>query len=215
MDSGKCIMENSNVHFQKAGFKTVGYIAKFALSGLFCVLLMVNARAQRGFAITFGLPYGIYTGDAASTLKPGTGIQMGLDFWAKNRKGHDWIAGVAYQSLKQKGEVTFNGRKSSSMKNMNTYRCASCPCSGGWTERKNFMRSLAFLCTIWRNRKRRLARSSSTYRSQTKAYYTGPCVGIGYKLEKKATATACTSASGMNLVRCLSERGILRPDLRD
>ena len=66
---------------------------------------------ERSFNILLGLPYATEFGGTSSVKwKPRLGFTLGLDYWAKNKKGDIWSAGISYQTFKRKGDVTSNGQ---------------------------------------------------------------------------------------------------------
>lgn len=72
---------------------------------LLCLTVSTAAVAQEGsrsFNVQLGLPYAIELG-SKSGLKPKLGFVLGVDYWAKNKKGDYWSVGVSYLLYKQKG----------------------------------------------------------------------------------------------------------------
>lgn len=80
------------------------------LSGfLLCWVVSTAAVAQeRSFNVQLGLPYAIELGKSASGLKPKLGFVLGVDYWAKNKKGDYWSVGLSYLLYKQKGRNAQN-----------------------------------------------------------------------------------------------------------
>jgi len=83
----------------------------FWLKLLLPMLLATAASAQeRSFNILVGANYPIELGSSGASLSPKGGITVGLDYWAKNKKGDAWSAGVSFNSFRRKGDVTLNGQ---------------------------------------------------------------------------------------------------------
>lgn len=75
------------------------------------VFLKPAFTQERSFNILLGVPYATEFGSKSSVKwKPRFGFTLGLDYWAKNKKGEIWSAGISYQTFKRKGDVTSNGQ---------------------------------------------------------------------------------------------------------
>ncbi|GAB4493963.1 MAG: hypothetical protein OHK0019_19050 [Saprospiraceae bacterium] len=76
------------------------------------VFLKPAFTQERSFNILLGiLPYTTEFGSTSSVQwKPRLGFVLGLDYWAKNKKGEVWSAGISYQTFKRRGDVTSNGQ---------------------------------------------------------------------------------------------------------
>lgn len=85
---------------------------RLALLSLLFVFWETTAVAQeRSFNVLLGLPYATeFGGESSVKWKAKGGFMLGVDYWAKNKQGHVWSAGVSYQSFKREGQVTLNNQ---------------------------------------------------------------------------------------------------------
>lgn len=70
-------------------------------------LLAAVANAQeRSFDILLGLPYAVeFGGEGSTDWTPKGGLVLGVEYWAKNKQGNAWSAGIFYNAFKRKGKV--------------------------------------------------------------------------------------------------------------
>lgn len=157
------------------------------------VLLLLTALSfkqqvwgqKKGFVITFGSPYGFFLSNDPNNLASRPGIQMGLDFWTKNRKGHDWSASVNYQIVRREGDVLFNGRKEERKEKYDYVQLRFAPLIWWLDTKKRFFAEAGIFMHYLAQQETQVGSIFLDLRPNIKSFYGGPCGGLGYKLGKE------------------------------